>query len=132
MPRVSVWLVRTALLHLLLGVTMGAILLAGKSFHLPGWIWAMRPVHVEVLLFGFTIQLAFGVALWILPRTPETLPTRLPWVAGVLLNAGVLLGALVVAFRAGGMIPVGARILEAAALLALARSIWPRVRAFRG
>ncbi len=132
MPRVSVWLVRLSLVHLALGATLGAVLLVGKGVAVPAWIWILRPLHVEILLFGFVIQLAFGVAWWILPRTPERMPTRLPWVAGLLLNAGLWTVGLVPLAGWPGEISLLARVLQAVALVAFARSIWPRIRSFRG
>ena len=132
MPRVAVWLVRLSLLHLALGATLGAVLLVGKGMALPGWILALRPLHVEVLLFGFVIQLAFGVAWWILPRTPELPATRLPWIAGFLLNAGLWTAGLVFVAGWPGEVSLAARVLQAVALMAFARGIWPRIRSFRG
>lgn len=131
MPRVSVWLVRLSLAHLVLGATLGAVLLIGKGLSIPAWIWGLRQLHVEVLLFGFVIQLAFGVAWWILPRTPERGPTRLPWLAGLLLNAGLWLAGIVPLAGWHGGLALAARVLEATALLAFACGIWPRIRGFR-
>ncbi|MFT5144783.1 MAG: hypothetical protein ACI80V_003038 [Rhodothermales bacterium] len=132
MPTVSVWLVRASLVHLALGATLGAALLTGKVAEVPAWIWVLRPLHVEILLFGFVIQLAFGVAWWILPRTPERKPTRLPWVAGVLLNAGLWVVGLVPFAGWPGEVFLLGRVVQAVALVVFARSVWPRIREFRG
>ncbi|NLG98766.1 MAG: hypothetical protein GX491_15525 [Chloroflexi bacterium] len=96
MPRLSVWTLRAALLYLLAGFTAGALMLANKGQ--PFWlqVWSALPAHIEFLLFGWTAQLALGVAFWILPRYPggsrgnETLAK----VSILLLNLGILLTLL--------------------------------------
>src|SRR5690348_14632645 len=64
-PRVSMWLVRAALVYLLLGFTLGAVMLAGKALGHSAWIAGWIPIHVELVLVGWMLQLAMGVALWI-------------------------------------------------------------------
>jgi hypothetical protein len=132
MPKLSAWLVRAALAHFAAWGAIGGLLLASKAVALPGWLWLLRPAHVDGLLVGFVVQLAFGVALWILPKAPLRSGAPPAAMAGVLLNAGVGLVAL------GGVLPglaalAGAgRIAEAAAVAAFAVHVWPRVRAARG
>ena len=67
MPRLSVWAVRLSLLYLLFGFTLGALILANKGVPFTPWVWNFLPTHIDVLLFGFVIQLAIGMAYWILP-----------------------------------------------------------------
>lgn len=128
MPALSVWAVRLALIHLVLGTAMGSALLAAKAVALPPGLWALRAWHVEALLVGFAVQLAVGVAYWILPRVrpsenaqPERLRRPMAVLAVVLLNAGVLL--------VGGGLAVTGRVCETAGAAAFAVHIWPRVRA---
>lgn len=127
MPKVSVWLVRSALVCMVLGFTLGALMLAGKGLVLgvsPGWIAGWIPVHVELVLVGWMLQLAMGVALWILPRFGALGPARnsaWAWGAAVLLNGGVLLVV------AGAAFP--GRMLEVGAAVAFGLSVWSRVRA---
>ena len=95
MPRLSAWSLRASLLYLLAGFTFGALLLANKGQ--PFWpqVWWLLPAHIEFLLVGWTVQLALGVAFWILPRFQggsrgnEALARS----AILLLNLGVLLVA---------------------------------------
>jgi hypothetical protein len=86
---------------------------------------------VDGLLFGFVIQLAFGVALWILPRSPA--PPRAPsaLAAGALLNSGVGFVALAAVPGAAGLALAG-RLAEASALAVFVWHVWPRVRAVVG
>ena len=97
MPRLSVWFVRASFVHLLLGLFFGALILAQKgiSFYPP--VWNLFPLHVEFLLTGWLVQLAMGVAFWIIPRfssgSPRG-PVGLVWLSFALLNAGILAAAL--------------------------------------
>ncbi len=129
MPRLSVWFVRAALLHLAIGFTMGALLLWHKAYPLHPLLWRVLPMHMEFLLVGWTVQLALGVAYWILPRwQSQRGDVRPAWAALVLLNAGVWLVALApYAGPANGLMVVG-RVLEAIAALAFAVHAWPRVK----
>jgi hypothetical protein len=140
MPRPSVWATRAALLHLAIGFTLGAILLANKGLGLNPALWRLLPLHREILLIGWMAQLALGVAYWILPpaRTLKALAPETPGTRGgsaafaasiICLNLGVLLAGISPA--AGG--PSAARlagpILEATAGLLFAPHAWKRLTA---
>jgi hypothetical protein len=129
MPRLSVWFVRVALLHLALGFTLGALLLWHKAYPLHPLLWRMLPMHMEVLLVGWTVNLALGVAFWILPRwQSQRGDVRPAWAALALLNAGVWLVALAPYAGAANALTAAGRLLEAAAALAFAVHAWPRVK----
>jgi hypothetical protein len=129
MPRLSVWMVRTALLHLGVGFTIGALLLSNKGVPYAPLVWTMLGAHIELLLFGWMVQVAMGVAFWILPRFGNTDPDRRygrvwpAWAGFVLLNVGVLLISLNISILAG-------RILELLAAVSFIVHVWPRVKAF--
>jgi hypothetical protein len=128
MPRESVWMIRLALIYMLGGSLLGAMLLAGKGMALPSWFFLLRQGHIEILLFGFMVQLAFGVAWWILPRTsarPATWRVILPV---VLLNAGLWHVALSPLLPGGGLDLAG-RVYQTVAIVAFIQIVWPRVRA---
>lgn len=123
MPRVSAWLVRSSLLHLAVGVTIGALLLAGKA----GWPLgggALVPVHREMLLVGWLVQLALGVGFWILPPVRGGAIRKRPaWTVAVLLNAGVALflaGSLWGGAGGAGWLRAAGRTLEALAVVGFA------------
>jgi cbb3-type cytochrome oxidase subunit 1 len=129
MPRLSVWSIRAALLHLGTGLTLGAVMLAGPALHLPSEVLRLRPFHAEMLLIGWMVQLAFGVAYWILPRLAGGLPrgrSGPAWMAVLLLNAGVLAAGT---GQAVGMIVVAwiGRMSESLAALTFAYHLWSRV-----
>ena len=125
MPTLSVWTVRLAFAHLVVGTGVGAVLLAAKAVELPAALWALRAFHVEALVVGFAVQLAVGVAYWILPNRRGAAGAAGSGVALAVvgLNAGVLL--------VGGGLAVAGRVAEAAAVIAFAAHAWARVRAPR-
>lgn len=95
MPRLSVFSLRAALIYFLAGFTFGALLLANKGRAFSAQIWGLLPPHIEFLLIGWAVQLAMGVAFWILPRYPggSRGNERLAGAALLLLNIGILLVA---------------------------------------
>ncbi|ABU59832.1 heme-copper oxidase family protein [Roseiflexus castenholzii] len=139
MPRVSVFMIRTALIHLALGAFVGGMLLADKGLHLWSWFWTLRAGHVHLMLLGWTVQFACGVAIWILPRL-DAAGTRgalwLAWVCYGALNGGVLLATLSAPFagmvgreRIAWMLPV-AGVLFVAGIAAFIGHGWRRIRPF--
>jgi len=140
MPRLSQLMIRTALLWLALGYSVGGLVLLNKGVPLLPWLWALRTAHIHMLLVGWTVRLACGVAFWILPRLNARGARgdeRLVWGCYAALNMGVVLGALhdpLVALAAwqawGALLPLmGLLYLLAAALFAM--HAWPRVVPFR-
>ncbi|NLX10819.1 MAG: cbb3-type cytochrome c oxidase subunit I [Chloroflexi bacterium] len=133
MPRLSVWMVRTALLYLGVGFTIGGLLLFNKGVYIDAAIWRLRPVHAEIALIGWTLQLALGVAFWILPRLTRTERygrTWLAWSGYGLLNAGVLLLAAARWNNGPAELTLAGRVLELLAVAAFAVYLWPRVKPF--
>ena len=133
MPRLSCWFIRAALLYLALGFTLGALLLVHKGVPLHPALWRVLPPHLECVLLGWTLQLAMGVAFWILPRFPQR-PARgreaLAWWAFGLLNVGVCLVGVGWMLGLPGWVPFLGRVLEAVAAVAFAAHAWPRVKPF--
>lgn len=129
MPRVSVWYLRAALLYLGVGFTIGAVMLARPGLQLPVEILLLRPLHAEMLLIGWMVQLAMGVAYWILPRF-GTGPGRgkewSAWGAVAVLNFGVLAAGLGQSFELSGMALLG-RAAEMLAAMTLGFHLWLRV-----
>lgn len=129
MPRLSIWMVRSALIHLLLGFTIGALLLANKGVPLHPYLWRLLPIHIELLLLGWTVQLALGVAYWILPRFQNARPrVALAWTAYGLLNLGIALVAVSVVFLPNAPLVFYGRLAEVGAAVAFALHAWPRVK----
>ncbi len=130
MPPLSIWFVRSALAHLMLGFTFGALMLGNKGAPFDARMWQLRPAHMELLLVGWLIQLAMGVAFWIAPRWWE--PPRRGNVTGAyaafgLLNGGLWLVVLGSLFRLPQTWHFVGRLLEAAAAGAFLWHLWPRI-----
>lgn len=133
MPRLSVWLIRTALCYLAIGLLAGAVLLANRGVFLGAWVVRLLPIHVEFLLMGWTVQLALGVAFWILPRFrtgAERGREGFVWLSYGLLNTGVLAAAIGQSLGLPSMVPLLGRSAEMLAAATFSVHAWPRVKAF--
>ncbi|GIK41754.1 MAG: hypothetical protein BroJett011_55870 [Chloroflexota bacterium] len=129
MPRLSCWFIRAALIYLALGVTFGALLLFHKGIPFAPFVWRLLPVHVEFLLFGWTVQLAMGVAFWIFPRFWRSRGNETSaWLAFGLINLGVCLAGMGPLLGASSLVILLGRLAEAGAAAAFALHIWSRVK----
>ncbi len=134
MPRLSVWMVRAALLHMGAGFLFGALILAHKGFPLFDWTWKLLNPHIEFMIFGWTMQFVMGIAFWILPRFSGPARygrTALGWWSFALLNAALV-------FTAGGawltvtwMLLVG-RLTMLIAVVLFVVLVYPRVKPLGG
>jgi len=128
MPRLSLWFVRTSLIYLLLGFTFGALMLAEKGISFFPPVWNLLPIHIEFLLLGWLVQLAMGVAFWIMPRFGVGLPRgneTLIWAAFMCVNAGILLVTLQLWFP---LALLAGRVLEVVSVVIYAFRMWGRVK----
>ncbi len=133
MPRLTVWALRGALASLLVGFSLGMLMLANKGEPFgPGTalslqVWLLLPAHVELVLVGWLAQLALGMAFWILPRFPggSRGNERLAAGAVLLLNLGVWLVALQGLL---GALLLAGRVCEALAGGLFALHAWGRIR----
>ena len=129
MPRLSCWFIRSALLYLAVGVTMGSLILFHKGQPLHPLLWRLLPAHIEFLLFGWTVQLVIGVAFWIFPRFWRSRGNEKPaWLAFALLNLGVWLAGVGPLLTGSTSILLVGRLAEAGSAVAFALHIWPRVK----
>ena len=125
MPAVSAWIDRLSLCWMVLGTAAGALILGRDALGAPLLARGI-PGHAEVMLVGWMMQFACGVAHWILPRRPvaagEGRGANWPVVGAMAaLNAGVL----AVVF---GVSLLG-RALEVIAVVGYAAQAVPRIRA---
>lgn len=130
MPRLSQWFVRAAFMYLLLGFTVGALLLAHKGLPLHPVLWSWLPAHIEFLLFGWVVQVTMGMAFWILPRywqKPRRPKEGYAQIAFVLLNLGIWLVVAGTTFRAGQWFLPAGRAVEMAAVAFFALHVWRRI-----
>ena len=130
MPRLSVWFVRLSLVHLFIGLTCGALILANKGIPFAPWAWNLLAAHMDALLLGWMAQSGMGVAFWIFPRFVKGAPrgnTWLGWLTLALTNLGIVLAGLQPFVRAGWFLPAG-RMLEASSILLFIALLWKRAR----
>jgi hypothetical protein len=143
MDPVSVRLVRASLLWLVLGFTLGALMLSDAL--VPGdWRAWFAPTHGHILFVGWFLQFAIGVGYWLLPRkrTPERplgYNERGATIAFGLLNSGLLLRVLAEppdrVGNGGDLVDIVlavSSVLQLAAIVIIARQIWPRIVPRRG
>ncbi|MBA3873105.1 MAG: hypothetical protein H0X30_28560 [Anaerolineae bacterium] len=133
MPRLSVWIIRSALMHLGIGITLGTLMLWNKGSLFDARIWLLVSTHLELLIVGWLMQLALGVAFWILPRfthEPRYGNVRRGWGGFILLNSGILLVILGIWLPdLSNLQPIG-RLVELLSVITLASVLWPRVKPF--
>jgi heme/copper-type cytochrome/quinol oxidase subunit 1 len=131
MPKLSVWMLRTALLALLAGTALGAWLLATEPRYDTARA-ALRDVHLTLLLFGWLVQFVLGVAYWMLPRyseAPERGPSWAAWAAYAGLVAGIGLGLIGPLQPLSGLAPAG-RLLRAGGTFVFVLLLWGRAKPF--
>jgi hypothetical protein len=114
------------------GFLIGALMLTQKGVPLDGSLLRLLPLHIEVLLFGWTLRLAMGIAFWILPRLsrePRYGNQTYGWLAFALINIGVLCAGVGQWLNAPISIIMLGRAAELLAVVCFALHAWPRVRA---
>lgn len=135
MPTLSVTFIRLSLVYLLAGFAIGAGLLAQKGIQWPEFIWTLLPLHIEIMLFGWVVQLTMGVAYWMLPRLDQKKERgneHVALVAFLTLNAGLLVSGLGQAFSLNDGVILAGRLAELGAAILFILHAWPRIRPFGG
>src|SRR5690606_24628333 len=87
---------------LVLGSIFG--LLVSFKFHHPEFLGAsammtfgkLRPLHLNIIAYGWLSPAALGVAMWLVPRLTKVplQNVKVLWASGVLWNVGVILGCI--------------------------------------
>ncbi len=132
MTRLSVWPVRTALIYLGVGFLIGALMLFEKGARIDPALLSMLPMHIEFVMIGWTLQLAMGVAFWILPRFSRGAAhgnQTLGWMAYGLLNIGVLSVGIGLWLNVPPIVPLIGRLAELLAAISFMLHAWPRIKA---
>lgn len=138
MDRLSIVMVRAALVWLLLGIAVGGLMLVDRA--IPGqWRLWLAPSHGHVLFVGWFLQFALGIAYWLLPRKRQpALPLGYPegpaLAATLALNLGLLLRVLGEPFERTGnasdltlALLVASSVLQVAAVAVYVAQLWPRI-----
>jgi vacuolar-type H+-ATPase subunit I/STV1 len=138
MDRFSIIAVKTSLVWMILGISMGSLMLVDHL--VPGnWRGWFMPTHGHILFVGWFVQFVIGIAFWLLPRkrVPE-LPLgygeHKAFVALACLNLG--LGFRVIAepfFRQGNegawidVALVASSVLQVLGIVIFVTQMWPRI-----
>jgi heme/copper-type cytochrome/quinol oxidase subunit 1 len=97
MPTLSRWFIKLGMVYFIVGLLMGAVILAQPAL---GWwsgIQAFRPLYLHFLFIGWVTQLIMGVGYWMFPKQSKEKPRgseRLGWIVLALLNVGLVLRAI--------------------------------------
>ncbi len=129
--------IKTALVFLVLGLLVGAVMLVRRELF---GAWPQHYVvsaHTHALFVGFVMFMILGVALWLFPKPLQGdthfRPQLIEWVYGLLLagTLGRFIGELVRSFTdtpaLGGLI-VLAGIAQVSGLLLYVWTMWQRIR----
>lgn len=137
MPRLSCYFIRAALIYLSVGALLGGLILSAKGLPTTlGWSWQLLSAHIQLMVGGWLIQLALGVAYWILPRRDGAGDRGRPgaaWLCFASLNTGIIGAAILLTLRSfldtawlDGLLALAA-LAQVLALAAFAWHVWPRV-----
>lgn len=134
MPTPARWLIKTALVYLVLALAV-ALVRAGQTMGIvPGTPSTLWLPQLHLLTVGWLTQLIFGVAYWLFPSPkPRVQPSpRLIWGAYGALNGGLILRlGCEPAFLPGGVQGWGlaaSALLQWGASLLFVTHFWRRVR----
>ena len=110
MPRESVFMIRSALLYLLIAVAAGSVLyLENRLTAVEIGAGSLFVIHVYSAMYGWFLQMVMGAAFWIFPKYLEQ-PTRGNpyWIRSAI--AGLTIGIPMVMAERLGLVPGGAGI----------------------
>jgi hypothetical protein len=118
MPRLTRWLLRTALLWLVAALTVGALLAAGAVVRLPAVVGSLGPAYFHLLMVGWVTQLIVGMVFWMFPKYSAARPRgneALGWAVYALLNSGLALRLLAEPWHSAAPGPLPAALLVVSA-----------------
>lgn len=130
MPKLSVWWVRAALIHMGVGFLFGSLILHHKGVPIFPWTWSLLTPHVEIMIFGWVIQFVMGIGFWILPRfshEPRYGRVALGWWSFAVLNSGIVLSAFGGWFN-HDLLQLAGRVGVMIAVVLFVILVWPRVK----
>lgn len=129
MPIPSRWMIKASLVYMLVGFSIGALILISKVHPELSTVWSLLTIHIEVSIFGWIIQLTMGTAYWILPRYLTTKSRGNPTLALVMvgmLNLGILINVASYLNLLNSSVTVLGRLLEVGAIVLFINLHWNR------
>ncbi len=97
MPTLSRWFIKIGMLYLVIGLMMGAALLAQPVMGWSASLHVLRPVYLHFLFIGWVTQVIMGVGYWMFPKYSKEKPRGKEWVGWMVLislNVGMVLRAI--------------------------------------
>src|SRR5699024_8586731 len=97
-------------------------------------VWRLLPVHIEVAIFGWIIQLTMGTAYWILPRylkTGDRGNTALARLMVGLFNLGILINVFTYLHYLPSFGVLWGRLLEISGVRIFVLLHWVRAVSYR-
>lgn len=139
MPVVTRWYLKTALVYLILALSVGVLLAAQQQWGLNLPYSGIFPVYTHLLVVGWLTLLILGVAYWMFPKYSTALPRgseTLGWTSYILLNVGLALRVICEPANSlsaapgslWGILLVVAGILQWLGGLAFVANTWARVK----
>ncbi|HKL17493.1 MAG TPA: cbb3-type cytochrome c oxidase subunit I [Halalkalibaculum sp.] len=134
MPIISRWMIRCSFVYLLMGTLLGAVMLVHKAYPLHPAVWQLLPIHIEITIFGWIIQLTLGTGYWMLPRFLES-PQRgkkIPAILMVLfLNLGIMFVVINSLVQTTLQLSIAGRLFELASVILFISLHWNRIVTYR-
>jgi cbb3-type cytochrome oxidase subunit 1 len=134
MPKPSRWMIRLSLVYLMVGITLGALMFIHKAYPVHQAIWMLLPIHIEITIFGWIIQLTLGTAYWILPRFlegPSRGDSNLAYLMIGSLNLGIIFVIADVLLSFPLPFDLLGRIFELVAVVLFVSLHWNRIVTYR-
>jgi cbb3-type cytochrome oxidase subunit 1 len=122
-------MIKASMLYMLVGFSIGALILISKVYPAYASAWSLLSVHIEVGIFGWIIQLTMGTAYWILPRYLKTKSRGNPRLALAMvgmLNLGILINVASYLDVLGSSATIAGRLLEVGAVVLFIALHWNR------
>jgi hypothetical protein len=94
MPTITRVMIKTALLHALVGMLLSAFWLVEIAQPIHPLLRTIQPTALHIVVVGWLTQLIFGIAIWMFPpwsKEEPRGPSWLAWSCYSLLNLGLLL-----------------------------------------
>jgi len=132
MPVQSRWMLRLSLFYFLAGTLVGAAMLLHKAFAYNASVWLFRPIHIQVLIWGFIIQFTLGTGYYILPRYLQGQARGNPilaWGVVVGLNIGIILNVIATYMNENTLGLIGIS-FQAVAVLLFVLLHWKRIASY--
>jgi len=133
LPRLTVFTLKAGMIYLILGFTLGSLLLFHKGIPLHPILWSLLPAHINFLFFGWMVQLIMGMAFWIFPRfaqAPKRGNFKIAWLAVILLNSGIWLIVLSPYFRITTWFVLSGRFALLGSAIVFSYYVWARVKSW--